>query len=200
MGSVLTNTQPLLVFALAVLFLNEETSKIPLAATILGFFGVSTLFLESGSSFALSIPAAVLVFGAFFCAASLVYYKRFLSCIDPFLLSVLQTAIGLPFMAGLSLALERPEISFSASYISIILYARVGASAVGSTLWLILLRDEDATALAGPSLIVSIIALGFGWRLMSETLDVRSAMGTALVLNGVYLVNRKVTESSRAER
>jgi len=199
MGSVLTYTQPLLVFALAVLFLNE-TSKIPLAATILGFFGVSTLFLESGSSFTLSIPAAVLVFGAFFCAASLAYYKRFLSCIDPFLLSVLQTAIGLPFMAGLSHALERPEISFSASYISIILYARVGASAVGSTLWLILLRDEDATALAGPSLIVSIIALGFGWRLMSETLDVRSAMGTALVLNEVYLVNRKVTKSSRAER
>lgn len=199
-GSVLTYTQPLLVFGLAVLFLNEETSKIRLAGTILGFSGVSILFLETGSTFTPSLPAAVLILGAFFWAANIVYYKRFLSHVDPFLLSVLQTAVGLPFLASLSLVLERPDISFSASYVWMVLYAGVGASAIGSTLWLVLLREEDATALAGSSFIVPIMALGFGYWLMGETFDVRSVIGAVFVLSGVCLVNRKATKPSRVER
>lgn len=190
-GAVLTYTQPLMVYGLAAAFLNEKTSHIRLAGTILGFAGVSVLFFEPSSSLAVSLPAAVMILGAFFWAANTVYYKRFLNHVDPVLLNVLQAAIGLPLLASFSLALERPAIPFSASYIGALLYAGIGASAVGTTLWFYLLRDEDATALAGSSFIVPIMALVFGWWLLGENLDARSVLGSAFVLAGVYLVNRR---------
>jgi len=190
-GAVLTYTQPLMVFGLAAAFLNEETSKLRLAGTVLGFLGVSVLFVENGSSFTLSLPAMILILGALFWAANTVYYKRFLSHVDPVLLNVLQMAIGLPFLGVLSLALENPSVPLSATYVAIVLYAGVGASAIGTTLWLLLLREEDASALAGSSFIVPIMALAFGWHLLGETLDVRSLIGAMLVLVGIYLVNRR---------
>ncbi len=196
MGAVLTYTQPLIVFGLAAVFLNEETSKLRLAGTVLGFLGVSVLFLETSSSFMLSLPAMIMILGAFFWAANTVYYKRFLNHVDAVFLNVLQMAIGLPFLGGFSLALENPSVSFSATYLEIVLYAGVGASAIGTTLWLFLLRDEDATALAGSSFIVPIMALGFGWWLLGETVDVKSLIGSILVLTGIYLVNQRTTQHS----
>ncbi|MEM3045539.1 MAG: DMT family transporter [Candidatus Bathyarchaeia archaeon] len=201
-GAVLTYTQPLMVFGLAAAFLKEEASKLRLAGTVLGFAGVSVLFLETGSSWTLSLPVLSLVLGAFFWAASTIYYKRFLNHANPVFLNVLAMAIGLPVLGGFSLALENATVPLTATYVAIILYAGIGASTIGTTLWLALLKDEDATTLASSTFIVPIMALGFGWWLLGESLDVRTLIGAALILVGIYLVNQRTkrTPSEENER
>jgi len=63
-------------------------------------------------------------------------------------------------------------------------------------IWLMLLRSEDATILAGSSFLVPLTALFFGSILLGESIDAQSVLGSALVLVGVYLVN--VSKKSRA--
>jgi drug/metabolite transporter (DMT)-like permease len=84
---------------------------------------------------------------------------------------------------------------WSPEYFAILAYAGIGSTAVGMTIWLYLLKEEGASSLSGSTLIVPVIALFFGWWLIGEPLDIRSLVGSCLVLAGVYLVNtRKVQE------
>ncbi len=77
--------------------------------------------------------------------------------------------------------------------------ARIVASSVGDTIWLVLLCSEDATILAGSSFLVPLIALFFGSILLGEPINQQSVLGSVLVLLGVYFVNvhKKNSHASR---
>jgi len=191
MGAVLTYTQPLFVFCLAVLFLKEEVKTLRLLGLVIGFMGVTVLFLREYSSLtALSYPDLMMFLGAFTWAVTTVYYKKFLSHVNPTLANILLLGVGVLPLAALSLTREAFTFQWTGTNLGIVLYSSLAASAIGSTIWLILLKEEDAVTLSASSLIVPIIALLFGWQLLGENIEVESLIGSSLVLMGVYLVNR----------
>ncbi len=193
-GSVLTYTQPLFVFGLAVFFLGEGISIKRIVGVILGFLGVVLLYVgrNSSNSF-LSYPVLLLLSGAFLWGVTMVYYKKFLSHVDPIVTNLFVFLMGAIFLSAVTFGTEEFSFSPTVNYVSALLYNAIAASAVGWTLWVFLIKEEDTTVVAASSLIVPLVAFVFGWLLLNETLEPESFIGLALILVGVYLVNQKLS-------
>jgi drug/metabolite transporter (DMT)-like permease len=188
MASVLTYTQPLFVFALAIPFLNEKVTSSRVLGGMLGFVGIVVLSFRALGLFSLG-STIILLLGALLWAVANVYYKKYMTQTDPLFANFFQLLVGTVALSVLCLCINDYFFPINLTYLSTMLYASVGALSVGWTIWLLLLRSEDATILAGSSFLVPLIALFFGSILLAEGIDLQSALGSALVLMGVYLVN-----------
>lgn len=190
-SAILTYTQPLFVFCLAVPFLKNEAKILRLLGVFTGFSGVVALSVGRSSSFG-SLPSSIflLTVGAFLWAVTIVYYKKFLSRIDPVVTNIFQLAVSAVLLVPFASALEGLSFPFAQRYLLIVFYTSVFASSVALTLWVLLLREEDATVLASSSFMIPMVALFFGWLLLAENVELRSVLGIGLIMTGVYLVNR----------
>jgi drug/metabolite transporter (DMT)-like permease len=194
-GAVLNFTEPIFVFCIAMLFLKEETNVIKFVGTVVGFAGVSVLFAHSISS--PTLPSGVImVFGAFLWAVTIVFYKKFLSHVDAFVASYFQYSLGALPLTLFALARNDFAVCSDATYLWILIYESISISAIGSTVWLYLIKKEGATVVAGSSLIIPVLALFFGWALLKENIYIESVLGSALILAGVGLVNARSRRSS----
>lgn len=189
-GAVLTYTQPLFVFCFAVLFLSEKATATRLLGVTVGFTGVILLFINKTGSFTFD-SALVMLFGAVLWAFAAVYYKKFLSHVDPLITHFSQLSVGVIPLIFLGLTTSNFVFPLDTSYVALLMISSVGALAVGNVIWLFLLKEEEATIVTGSSLIVPVIALFFGWQLLGENFGVESLLGSALTLAGVCLINVK---------
>ena len=192
LSAVITYTQPLFVFCMAVPLLNEKASADRILGIIIGFLGVIAISARGENIFnSLTSSTLFLLLGAFLWAASTIYYKKFLSHIEPIIANIFQLGLGAVLLGLISITLEEPKFPVSTGYLFIVLYASIGASAIGFSIWIQLLREEEATVLSSSSLIVPMFALFFGWLLLGENVDLQSLAGAILTILGVYLVNRR---------
>jgi len=191
LSAVVTYTQPLFVFCMAVPLLNEKTKASKILGILIGFLGVVVISIRRGILLnGLTGSLFFLLLGAFLWAASTVYYKRSLSHVNPVLVNLLQMSFG----TVLFFLMLTPSGEFlfpsSTDYLMIVLYASIGSSAIAFTIWIHLLREEEATVLSSSSLIIPMVALFFGWLLLGETVKPQVFIGAIFVMLGVYLVNR----------
>jgi len=190
-SAILTYTQPLFVFCFALSFLKEKAGISKLLGVFIGFSGVVALSIgESNPAESLSYPVFFLLMGAFLWAVTIVYYKKLLSHVDPVVTNAVQLTASAILLAPLASAFEGLSFPLTHLYILIILYTSVFASAIGLTLWVFLLREEDATVLSSSSFMIPIVALFFGWLLIGENVELKSLLSIGLVASGVYLVNK----------
>jgi drug/metabolite transporter (DMT)-like permease len=189
-GAVLTYTQPLFVFYLAIPFLNERLKIARFVGTTVGFAGVVLLFLGSIGSLTF-VSSVLMILGAFLWAVTIIYYKRFLSHVDSFVTNFFQWAFGVIPLAALNLYTGSFFFPKEMTYLWMVLYTAIGSACIGWTIWLFLLRKEEATVVSSSSFIVPLIALFSGWLFLGENITIESILGSALVLLGVFLVNIK---------
>jgi len=190
-SAVLTYTQPLFVFCLAVLFLKEKVDSRRLLGVTVGFFGVAVLYLGRNLPLAtISYPVLFLFLGAFFWAVSTVYYKRTLSHVNPIITNVIQFTVSTILLSVLTVAFEGFSFSMTVTYVFIVLYMSVCASAMAFTIWIFLIKEEEATVVSASSFIIPLFALIFGWVFLQETIELESIVGSILILTGVHLVNK----------
>jgi len=187
---VITYTQPLFVFCLAVSILKEKVVAIRLLGAIMGFVGVVTL-LHSKTDSSTIHSTFVMTLGAFLWAIAIVYYKKYLSHVDSLVTSFLQLSFGALVLSLISLLTNSFFLPEHIEYLWIVLYASVGSSAVGLVVWLFLLKQEDAVIVSGSTFIIPVVALFFGWQILGESVHAFSMLASAIVLIGVYLVNYK---------
>ena len=191
LSAVITYTQPLFVFCMAVPFLNEKARVYKILGILIGFAGVVAISAREDTLLN-SITSSILflLLGAFLWAASTVYYKKFLSRVEPVIVNVFQLSLGAILLGLITASSGELSLPSSTNYLLTVLYASIGASAIAFTLWIHLLREEEATVLSSSSLVVPMVALFFGWLLLGETVDLQSIIGAVLVISGVYLVNK----------
>ena len=190
-SAIITYTQPIFVFCMAVPFLNERARASRILGMAIGFLGVVVLSAKQDGFFEGSVhPILLLLLGALLWALSTVYYKKFLSHIDPIVANTFQLIVSALLLASVNAPAGGLHLPLSSTYLSIVLYASVGASGVALTIWTYLLREEEATILSSSSLIVPMFALVFGWLLLGENVGPRSVIGALLIMTGVYLVNK----------
>lgn len=190
LSSILTYTQPLFVFCLAALFLNEKITMIRVLGAALGFLGVVIIYMERVSQITLSSATLFLIAGAFLWAVTTIYYKKFLTHVNPEIVNVVQFPIGTVFLITVTSMLDKLTFSVDIAYILSILYIAILGSAVASTIWLALIRIEEATIVSMSSLAVPAAALFFGWIFLKEPVRPSLLLGFALILTGIYLVNK----------
>ncbi len=188
-SAVLTYTQPIWVFILSILLLNEAFSLTKLLGILLGFSGIIILFLGDIGSIG-SFPSILIIFGAILWAASTIYYKMRLEGVDSIYLNFYNSWTATLIAFILSLILENPFKTFNLDYLLVVFYSGVFASGIGMTIWVFLLKNESAVTLSSSSLIVPLLALIFSAVILGEEIGYRTIIGSAFVLSGVYLVNR----------
>lgn len=187
LSSVLTYTQPMIVFILAVIFLKEKLLLSRFIGTSIGFLGVAVL-LGGNDTFTVSSASLLLLFGAFLWAVSTVYYKLKLERIDPLIANFIQVSISSIILYIVSLPIE-PQPVIDIEYLAILLYSGPVAVGVGATIWLTLLGRMDASVLSSSSLIVPLIAVVSSHLMLGEEVNLKAIIGSTLILGGVYLVN-----------
>jgi len=191
LSAVVTYIQPLFVFCMAVPLLNERARVSKILGILIGFSGVVVISARENRLLdGLFGSILFLLLGAFLWAVSIVYYKKFLSHVEPIIVNVFQMSFGAGLLGLITMFFGELGFPASIDYLMKILYVSIGASAIAFTIWIHLLREEEATVLSSSSLIVPSFALFFGWLLLGETVELRAFIGTVLVMFGVYLVNK----------
>lgn len=187
-SAVLTYVQPILVFLLATRFLGEEFTLARLTGILLGFFGVLLLFTESYNP-TLSLASLCLLAGALLWAAGTVYYKLKLEEVEPSTVNLIQVSVATLLLLITGFLLEPPAETWSINYLLILAYSGPIAMGGGVTIWLILLKGNEATVLSGSSFLVPVTALLLSWITLGEHFGLKKLIGSLLVVLGVYLVN-----------
>ncbi len=197
-AAVLEYLQPMLVGLLAWMILGESLSLAKIIGLILGFSGI--VAVSSGSIFGSISPAGV-AFGAgsaFSWALGTVIFKRYEARIST------MWAVAIPFVIGgmvltlFSLAIESwSEVSPTAALFASLSYVSLVEIALAWLIWFGLVRTGEASRVAVYVFFVPLVSIVVGAIFLDERLTLSLLIGTALIVTGIYTVNRSSTEVSK---
>lgn len=194
-AAVLIYLQPILVGVFAWTALGEPLTPTKIAGLLLGFAGIAAVSSAGLSDASAGItPAGVIsgVLSALSWALGTVGFKKHEARVSTL------WAIALPFLAGgvaltaLGLFLESPaEIGWTAPLIGSVLYSALVGTGLAWVLFFALVRAGEASRVASYIFVVPIAAVLIGAVFLGETVGPPLLVGSALVVLGIYLVNRR---------
>lgn len=198
-AAVLIYLQPILVGVLAWAVLGEPLTATKMVGLLLGFAGI--VAVSSGGLLDASgevTPVGVVsgVASALSWALGTVWFKKYEARISTL------WAVALPFLAGgavlmaLGLFLEPlSEISWSGPLVYSVLYSALVGTGLAWLLFFGLVRAGEASRVASFIFVVPLAAVVIGAVVLDETLGPSLLAGAALIVSGIYLVNRTPREA-----
>lgn len=199
-AAVVIYLQPILVGLLAFLFLGEPLSTAKVTGLLLGFAGVVVVSAGSMSGEALGTPLGI-AFGvgsAVSWALGTVYFKRYGERLSMLWAVAAPFTIGGVVLTAVGLVLEPfSEISWNAIFVAGWLYTSLVGTALAWVLWLGLVRAGEASRVSAYVFIVPVVSVLLGALFLEETLSPLLLVGAALVVSGIYLVNKQSTASDQ---
>jgi probable blue pigment (indigoidine) exporter len=187
-GSVLGNTQPLIIIVLAALFLGEKFSLSKAVALGLGLGGVTLLALptlrgQTGDPFL----GAILALGSSAAAAvATVLVKRLRPGKDLMALTAWQLVIGSIFLLGFSAVFEPQQtIAWTGGFVGLLLFLALTGTALSTWLWFWLLQRSEAGRLSLYLFLVPVLGLLLSMASFGERLNAWQGGGVALILVAV---------------
>ncbi|CAA9425855.1 MAG: Permease of the drug/metabolite transporter (DMT) superfamily [uncultured Rubrobacteraceae bacterium] len=193
-AAVLIYLQPILVGIFAWLFLGESLTPTKVFGLLLGFAGivaVSSAGLLGAPGDVTPVGVACGVASALFWALGTVGFKKYEARVSTL------WAVAVPFLAGgvalsaLGFLLESPsDISWTGPLISSVLYSALVGTGLAWLLFFGLVRAGEASRVASYIFVVPLAAVVIGAVLLDEGLGPPLIVGAALVVSGIYLVNR----------
>jgi drug/metabolite transporter (DMT)-like permease len=193
MASILNGTVPLFTILLAHLFLDDEKITAPkILGLLVGFGGVVLLLgggLSSDSGNRLAGQVAVLVASISY-ASSLVFARRNLRETEP-LVQAFIPLVAADLMVWLATPIleSQPQLPVDGEAWFAILWLGLLGTFVAYILYFSLLRSVGPTRTSLVTYVVPVVGLVLGVVFLDETLDLRLAMGTVLILAGIVVVN-----------
>ncbi len=197
-AAVVIYLQPILVGLLAFLILGEQLSVAKVLGLLLGFSGIVTVsagsfFSEASLGTPLGIAFGV---GSAVCwALGTVYFKKYGEGLSTLWAVAMPFALGGVFLTSLGLVLEPfSAISWTGSFTASWLYTALVGTALAWLLWLGLVRAGEASRVSAYVFFVPLVSILIGALLLDEDLSLSLLVGAALVVSGIYLVNRQGAE------
>lgn len=199
-AAVLVYLQPILVGLLAWFILGELLSVAKIAGLVLGFAGI--VAVSTGSLTGNISPVGVLLgaASAFFWALGTVYFKRYEARIST------MWAVALPFVIGgvvltfFGTAIESwAEVSFTGPLYASLAYASLVGIATAWLLWFGLIRAGEASRVAAYVFFVPLVGIVIGAIFLDERLTLSLLVGAAMIVCGIYLVNRSPAGEDKAD-
>ena len=198
LASVLIYLQPVLVGVLAAPLLGESLSRFKVVGLLLGFAGIAVVSAGAFTGHVSALGVGYAVVGAVVWALGTIAFKTYADDVDAW------WAVALPFLAGglvLSAggaAFEGTDIDWSGEFVTAFLYASMVGTALSWSLWFGLVGSGEAGRAASYIFFVPLISLVIGAVFLDESLGLSLLVGAALVIVGVYLVNRRPAEASHS--
>jgi O-acetylserine/cysteine efflux transporter len=193
-AAVVIYLQPILVGLLAFLILGEPLSVTKVIGLLLGFSGIVAVSAGSFFGASLGTPLGV-VFGvasAVSWALGTVYFKKYGERLSTLWSVAMPFVIGGVFLTGLVLVLEPfSAISWNGTFVASWLYTTLVGTALAWMLWLGLVKAGEASRVAAYVFFVPLVSILIGALFLDESLSPSLLVGAALVVSGIYLVNRQ---------
>jgi drug/metabolite transporter (DMT)-like permease len=193
--AVLSATLPLFVVILAHISIKAEPiTRRKALAVIVAFAGVAAIFWRGLASAQVStmqfslLGSLAIVGSAASGAAGNVVAKRYASGIDPSANVLIQSVVGAVSLLFVSIVTERGSVlKLVPTVIAAVLYLGVVGSALAFVGWYWLLTKTTATNSSLVLFVTPVVALILGWLVLQEVVEPVVALGTFLILSGVYL-------------
>ncbi len=200
--SVLWSVFPMLMAVSGHFFLRGESLR-PLQwlGFVVGFIGVSLLFITDVKSFGVgAIPAAlVLLLSPLVSTVGTTLVKRFGSGVSSLALNRDAMWVGASILCAAALATERDAtVRWTVPAILGILYLAIVGTAVAFGLYFWLLRHRPANHLSLISYVTPAVALFLGAAFGETPITRYTVAGSLLILVGIALVMRKPARTSAA--
>jgi O-acetylserine/cysteine efflux transporter len=153
----------------------------------------------SGASLGTPLGVAFGVASAVSWALGTVYFKKYGERFSTLWAVAAPFLLGGIFLTGLGLALEPvSEISWNQTFVVSWLYASLVGTALAWMLWLGLVKAGEASRVAAYVFFVPLVSVLLGALFLGETLSPLLLVGAALVVCGIYLVNRRGAPEKKA--
>jgi drug/metabolite transporter (DMT)-like permease len=194
LAAILTSPVPLFTIVLSAVFLHDEPLRINgLVGLVVGFVGVVIVTSRGLSAEGSSLAGELALLGAavsYACGA--VYSRRNVRGVPPLIPAVFQVTFATIIVGTVAILFEQPWT------------ATPDAEAIFSILWLGLLGSGiaylavfrlfaawGATRTTLVAYVIPVIGIVLGYLVLSEPVDGRIIIGTALIIAGVGLVNSR---------
>ncbi|HEX8260004.1 MAG TPA: DMT family transporter [Rubrobacteraceae bacterium] len=193
-AAVVIYLQPILVGLASYLVLSEQLSVPKVVGLVLGFSGVVVVSTGSLSGSSLGTPLGV-AFGvgsALSWTLGTVYFKWYGERLSTLWAVAVPFSAGGVVLTGLGLVLEPlSSISWTGTYFASFLYTALVGTALAWMLWLGLVKAGEASRVSAYVFFVPLASVLLGAAFLGETLSLWLLAGAALVICGIYLVNRQ---------
>jgi drug/metabolite transporter (DMT)-like permease len=193
--AVLSATLPVFVVILAHISIKAEPiTRQKALAIIVAFAGVAAIFWRDLASAPVStmqfslLGSLAIVGSAASGAAGNVVAKKYASGIDPAANVLIQSVVGSVSLLFVGIVTERGSVlKLVPTVIAAVLYLGVVGSALAFVGWYWLLTKTTATNSSLVLFLTPVVALVLGWLVLQEAVEPVVALGTFLILSGVYL-------------
>jgi len=196
-ASLLVASNPVFILILGASFLGEKITKSKAAGIVLGFVGIiivtflgknMALLLRSGSFWGNILALLSAVCWAVYSVMNKSALKRY----SPLILTALAYVFGSLILFFFCFTFEDVSLIFQCSLSSwlILLYLGILASGVTFYLWNYALSIMEASRVSVFIFLIPVLAILLGKVILNETITGFTFLGTALVLSGIYLMER----------
>jgi len=196
-ASLLVASNPVFILILAASFLGEKITKSKASGIVLGFVGIiivtflgknMALLLRSGSFWGNILALLSAVCWAVYSVMNKSALKRY----SPLILTALAYVFGSLILFFFCFTFEDVSLIFQLSLSSwlILLYLGILASGVTFYLWNYALSIMEASRVSVFIFLIPVLAILLGKVILNETITGFTFLGTALVLSGIYLMER----------
>ena len=190
-ASVLGNTQPVIVPALAALFLGERMTRSKWIALALGMIGVALIASPAlAGADAYGVSGAVLALAASSgLAVGSVIVKRMGSTVDLLALTAWQLVVGSLPLFAISIVVEREAfVAWNATFVGLLLFLALIGTAFANAVWYWLIRHDDVGRLTMFFFLVPVFGLVLAALAYGETISLQEGAGVVVTLVGIGAV------------
>jgi len=202
LAGALSGTTPLVTLLLARAFGVGRLTLVRMLGLALGLAGVVLLAApwHNGSS-AVSLAGVIAALGAAICyAGSYVYARRLLTNrgTQPLVLSAAQLTAGALMLGAAMPWIGSQPIMLSSTVVLSVVALGVLSTGIAYVLNYRLIQDEGPTAASMTNYLAPVVAVVLGVAFVDERLSWNLAVGTAVVLLGVWIAERNPDERGAA--
>ncbi len=198
-AAILNGAVPLIVIVLAALTFHDEPITLNrLVGVVVGYVGVIVLVLPGlvaaigGTEFTgeLALIGSTVAY-----AIGAVYSRKNIRGMRPMIPAVFQVGFAFLMVSALALVFENPfAVAWNPDAVVAVLWLGLLGSGFAYLLMFRLLARIGATATSQLAYLLPVVGIVTGALMFGETIDARVAVGTALILGGVALVNSRFGE------
>ena len=190
-AAMVINIAPLMVMALAALFLHERLTRGLLVGGAVAFVGVIVMGFATTSGNAPLRGVLLVVVATAASAAGLVAQKPVLSRLSALQVTWTCCVIGMICCLPYAPALVRDLRTASVTDLAWMGYLGVFPTSIAFTTWAYALARGTASRLAATAYLVPPITIGMSWLILHEVPKAVAVLGGALCLVGVIVARRR---------
>jgi O-acetylserine/cysteine efflux transporter len=191
LAAVLIYLQPVLTGVLAAPLLGEPLGWVKVVGLLVGFAGIVVVSAGALQGNVSGIGVLYAVTGALVWSLGTIAFKRYADRVDAWWAVALGFLVGGALLSLVGGAFEGVDIDWSGKFVAAFVYASLIGTAMSWSLWFGLVAAGEAGRVASYIFFVPIVSLVIGGLVLHESLGASLLTGAALVIVGVYLVNRR---------